>query len=249
MSQHREFDQIRGVMKPVTVGIVAAMPSEARSLGVTVLPKQVQKIDDGVMLYICGVGPDNAARATRRLIQAGAGGIVSWGTAGGMVANLASGTALLPGTIIGTDAAYETDNTWTTRLRERLATSVSLDNAAIYSGGQLVAGETEKKERAAATGAIAVDMESGVIAQAASAAGVSFISVRVIADPLSCTLPSALGNAIDDKGFVSIAAVLKGVARKPAEIIPMMQVALHFRRATQVLALISRLAGPRLLAP
>ncbi|MDH3588921.1 MAG: hypothetical protein OEQ74_05920 [Gammaproteobacteria bacterium] len=236
-------------MEPVTVGIVAAMPSEARALGVTVLPNQVQEIDDGVMLYICGVGPDNAARATRKLIEAGAASIVSWGTAGGMVANLASGTPLLSGTIIGTDAAYETDNTWTTRLRERLASSVSFDDAAIYSGGNLVAGETEKKELAAATGAIAVDMESGVIAQAATAAGVPFICIRVIADPLSCTLPSSLGKAIDEEGFVSIAGALKEMARRPAEIIPMMQVALHFRRATQILALISRLAGPRLLAP
>ena len=233
----------------VPVGIIAAMPSEARALGVSGPFNQIVELDDHTLLYVCGVGPENARRATTALLAAGAGGLVSWGIAGGLIANLSPGTLLLAASVVCADAAYETDSDWVSRLSQRITSILQVSHQSIYSGGLLVSSAAEKKQLADESGAVAVDMESGVIAEAAVAAGVPFVCIRVIADPASFSLPSTLGAAINDDGFVSIELALRALARRPGEIVSMLQLALHFRRATKGLALISRVVGPRLLGP
>ena len=233
--------------KTARVGIIAAMPVEARALGASVPANQISELPDHTLAYVCGIGPDNARRAVTELLAEHATSIVSWGTAGGLVANLVPGAALLASSVVCVDAAYETDDSWVTRLRGRLEPTLNISTQAIYSGGAPVAGTAQKKNLADETGAVAVDMESGAIAEMAVAAGVPFVCVRAVADPLRFSLPDALGGAIDSDGFISVSSVLHGLMRRPADTIPMLRLAMHFHQATRTLALVSRLAGPRLL--
>jgi len=50
------------------------------------------------------------------------------------------------------------------------------------------------------TGAIAVDLESHLVAQAAARAGRPFLILRAIADPASRSLPPAAVNGLDSDG-------------------------------------------------
>jgi hypothetical protein len=67
------------------------------------------------------------------------------------------------------------------------------------------------KQRAAGSGAIAVDMESGAVARVARTRGVPMLAVRVVIDTLNDTVPDT-GNVVDpatgDVRVAQAAAVL-----------------------------------------
>jgi len=66
-------------------GVVAALEFEAQSLGTRRhLADGLGSLRDGSLLRVSGVGGDNAARAARELVAAGAGALLSWGVAGGL---------------------------------------------------------------------------------------------------------------------------------------------------------------------
>ena len=69
---------------------------------------------------------------------------------------------------------------------------------------------TEDAKRAAwrETGALAVDMESAVVARAADAAGIPFLVLRAIADPAVRELPSAALIPLAENGTPALARVL-----------------------------------------
>ncbi|MBT8135931.1 MAG: hypothetical protein KJO54_02835 [Gammaproteobacteria bacterium] len=231
------------------VGIVAAMPLEARALRSGLPRNTVADLGQSCAVHVCGIGAHNARRAADALLQAGARALVSWGTAGGLVAGLASGTVVVPAAIVGIDRAWETDARWRTGLVAALGSLLPVSDAPVYSGGLLIDTEQAKQELATDSGAVAVDMESAAIAAAAEAAGIPFICVRVVADPVSAAVPDALKTAIDDKGFISTRRLLRALAMQPGDLLPMLHLGQQFRRAASSLRQVAATVGPRLRAP
>ena len=90
-------------------GVVAALEFEARSLGRASRRAGLCALGDGSLLRVSGVGGDNAARAARELVAAGAGALLSWGVAGARDPALTCGAVLLPAEILcpGTGAAAD----------------------------------------------------------------------------------------------------------------------------------------------
>ncbi|MDH3766830.1 MAG: hypothetical protein OES99_00100, partial [Gammaproteobacteria bacterium] len=127
------------------VGVIAAMPVEARALGASEPFNQILELTSNTYAYVCGAGPDNARRAMQELLTMNVAGVVSWGTAGGLTPNLVPGTALLSKKVICADSAYETDGYWAGRLRDHFNSILTINDEAIYSSGQLVSGMAEKK--------------------------------------------------------------------------------------------------------
>jgi adenosylhomocysteine nucleosidase len=66
-----------------------------------------------------------------------------------------------------------------------------------------------KRAAAAATGAIAVDMESAAIAGEAVRARVPFVAMRVVVDGLDDALPPRAESWIDERGQRRLSAVLR----------------------------------------
>ena len=66
-----------------------------------------------------------------------------------------------------------------------------------------------KRAAAAATGAIAVDMESAGVAVEAARARVPFVAMRVVVDGLDDALPPSAESWIDDHGHRRMSAVLR----------------------------------------
>ncbi len=234
---------------PANVGIIAAMPSEGRSLGLSGARKSTVDLGNGVLAQVCGIGLENARAAANTLVAAGVRGLVSWGIAGGLSDRAVPGTVMLSRTVVCDDAVYETSAAWRERLVNRLAPDLPVSNEAIYSGGVLVSGAADKRRLADETDTIAVDMESGAIAEVAAEAAIGLACIRVVADPVSMTLPPALGAAIDREGFVSLQRAFRGLVQRPGDLWPMLQVATHFRQATSVLGKIARLASVELRTP
>ena len=112
------------MVKP-TIGIVIAFHQEARMFARTVNGDgAVTRVDDGLLLCVCGAGATRAESAAQCLVANGASALLSWGVCGALVTGLEAGTLLVPGAIIDSDGtALPVSSAW----RDRLNNVSSLD--------------------------------------------------------------------------------------------------------------------------
>ena len=163
--------------------------------------------------------------------------LVSFGIAGALA------PSLKPGDIVLSTEVIDDDRSWLSseRLRPQIS-DLALELGAIEGpvlGAQLVIATKADKRRAwQQTGAIAVDLESIVVARAAAALGIPFVVLRAIADPASRELPPAALVPLADDGKPALAQVLASVMRRPQQLPTLLGVA---REARQALA---ALVGP-----
>src|SRR5262249_18060079 len=104
------------------VGIVCALASEARHLGLISRHEPIESLPDGTLVAVTGMGGSAASKGAAALIEAGATALASFGLAGGLDPALQAGAILLPAEVIGADGqAVSTAQGW----RERLASALS----------------------------------------------------------------------------------------------------------------------------
>lgn len=193
-------------------GIVTGLRAEARLLR-------------GMPLVACaGAQPETAARA---LLAAGATRLMSFGLAGGLDPALAPGTLILATEILAGDTRWPTDSAWADALALPGPT-----RAPLLSVPKPVASRGAKATAFAATGAVAVDMESGAVARVAAAAGVPVLALRAIADPAGLSLPPLVLRIADPQGNIRPRTAVAALALHPWT---MMELALHTRRALAAL--------------
>jgi adenosylhomocysteine nucleosidase len=187
-------------------GVVAALEFEAQSLGTRRHHADgLGSLRDGSLLRVSGVGADNAARAARQLVAAGAGALLSWGVAGALDPALGCGAVLLPAEVLRPASAagslppqrFATCRMW----RERVAAALQLP-APVTAGALLTSarpvGAAELKTRLFQdTGAVAVDMESAAVAQVAAEHELPFITLRVVLDGASVSLPASVMRTLE----------------------------------------------------
>jgi hypothetical protein len=89
---------------------------------------------------------------------------------------------------------------WRGRIVAALGARFEIDESALYSSAQVVMRPQARQELAERTGAAAVDMESAAVAQAADAAGLPCIVIRVIADGPRDTLPEGIEALLTQDG-------------------------------------------------
>ncbi|OJW26043.1 MAG: hypothetical protein BGO51_08200 [Rhodospirillales bacterium 69-11] len=82
----------------------------------------------------------------------------------------------------------------------------------------IVATAADKRALHAATGAHVVDLESGAVAQAATAAGLPFAILRAVCDPAERDLPPAALAALDRSGAIGLARVIGSVLTRPGQL-------------------------------
>ena len=101
------------------VGVVAALEAEARTLG-PAAPRRdgLSSLRGGALLAVGGMGGVRAAIAARRLVDAGAAALMSFGFAGGLDPSLSAGSVVLPGEVISIDGVrFSTSAGWCAELR------------------------------------------------------------------------------------------------------------------------------------
>jgi len=193
----------------------------------------------------------NAALTTERLqrsITAGTTALISFGISGGLDPTLASGTVLLPAAVVtekGERSAVDQD--WHEALLAALGGAGRSASAGETLGAAAIAASAAAKAALFhATGAIAIDLESHLVARAAHARALPFVVLRVIADPAARELPPAALLPLDANGRPVIPAVLRSLATAPAQLPALLRLALDTRRALAVLRDTTRLLLPRL---
>jgi len=190
----------------------------------------------GAVLQLSGIGPTRASVAARAVLERGATALLSWGIAGGLGPELSPGSLILPRVIIGADrAAHLSDPAWHARLFSRLEGHVDLCTEALAESAKVLRTAEEKADLYRLTDAFAVDMESGAVAAVAQAAGVPFAAIRAVADSAGTEVPRAALQAFDEFGQLNVTGLLDGLAHHPTELLALVLLGLHFRKAQTTL--------------
>jgi hypothetical protein len=134
-----------------------------------------------------------------------------------------------------------TDQDWSRKLLLALPEAV---HGPILGVRAPVAHPDAKRALHVKTGAIAVDMESHVVARTSAEFGVPMVAIRVITDPALRALPQSAVAAIRANGTTDIAAMLRSVMRRPRDLPALVQTALDAWAARAML-----LRGRRVLSP
>lgn len=176
-------------------GIITGLRAEARLLR-------------GLPLVACaGAGAEAAARV---LVAAGATRLLSFGLAGGLAPNLQPGTLVLATEIRMADQCWPTDGPW----RHAVARP-GMVLAPLLTVPAPLSTPDQKATAHAASGAAAVDMESGAVAKVAAGAGLPFLALRAIADPAGRSLPQATLRVVDGQGRIRPGAAAWALAAHP----------------------------------
>ena len=140
-----------------------------------------------------------------------------------------AGELVVPSRIVAFERDYLTDLTLCAWL------------GGVTAGGLLhsdvvVATSVEKQALYASSLCASLDMESGVMAVAASAAGLPFAALRAICDPASRDLPHAARVALRPDGGIAVPALLASLLLRPAQVPALLGLARDAAAARRALA-------------
>lgn len=225
----------------MSCGIVIALPEELATLTSRKLAKgECIKLSDDILVAYAGAGPNNAANAARLLIAKGADRLISWGCAAALSPQLQSGNLVIADQLFFDQQVYEADKRWSHKLRSRLSERLAVTSGNLFTETRIVALSEEKRTIHRDSGAIALDMESGAIAKAASQANLPCLVLRAIADPADMDLPKAVEQALNSQGEVELPKLLRFLLTHPWELPALIRLGLHFRAAQKTLKTIAK---------
>jgi adenosylhomocysteine nucleosidase len=205
------------------VAIIAALELESRILTAAAR-------SSAASVHVSGPGRERAAAAARHAISQGARALVAFGLAGGLEPGIRCGSVLLPANIIGAAGEFTADAPWRGRWRDVLDGQVPLVEGPLVSADAVLTTPEAKAALARRTGAVAVDMESAGVAEAAAAAGLPFLALRAIADTARDALPERADRLITAAGRTAWPALLP-VLVSPRGLALLLRLGLQSRRA------------------
>ena len=175
-----------------------------------------------------------------------ASGIISIGIAGALAAGLPVGQWVVADAVLVDGELLPTDPAWTSRLAARLPEAA---RGVLLGVNAMVAEATQKASLHSTTGAVAVDMESHIVARVARRHRLSFAAARVISDAAHHDLPPAVLVGMKSDGGMDLPAVLRSLLAKPGQLPALIRTGLEAERGFRALLRGHRRLGPRLGGP
>ncbi|HUH83942.1 MAG TPA: hopanoid-associated phosphorylase [Stellaceae bacterium] len=191
-----------------------------------------------------GGDADSTGAKIKTLLARGASGLVSFGICAGLDPALAPGDLLLPRLVWQLTPAVA--ETWHAKVAAALTAAgiQVIAQGAILGQSAMVQDRAEKAALFGAGGALALDMESHLVARAAGIAGLPFLVLRAVADSAGRNLPPAALVGLDREGRPQLQRVILSVLAHPRQLPALMAVARDTSRALAAL----RRAAPVLAA-
>ncbi len=205
----------------------------------------------GVRVICSGDGRNLAAKLTAAIADArkrvqGCPGIISFGVAGGLAPQLRPGTCVVGSAVISGEKRMPISAEWAQKLLQTIPDAIP---GVLLGVPAPIAHPDEKRELYVKTGAIAVDMESHIVAAVGLAHELPVAAIRVITDPARRALPASAVAAMRPNGTTNIGAMLRSVVRRPKELPALFQTALDARAARATLVRGRHLLGPAFTLP
>lgn len=210
-----------------TIGVVAALPREARAL----LGRPCVKKADGfrhcramlsektgLLVVRSGMGIENAFAAAGWLTAKGVSVLGSFGVSGGLDPQLRTGDLVLADGVIQKED--QTKGIAPGSGSEMLTLGLWGGKERFYRGPILTVTEpvfdaSRKKALFQQTKALAVDMESAAVARVAARGNLPFFAVRCVLDPQGLSIPKALYDCVDQQGRPRLGHLLRLILRNP----------------------------------
>ncbi|NQV84490.1 MAG: nucleoside phosphorylase [Rhodospirillales bacterium] len=191
------------------LGVITGLASEVACLDVFALDKRP-------VVRCAGANSERAGELARELIDAGCGALLSFGTAGGLTPDQRPGGVIIASMVVAPGGReLKTSKAWLDRVEKVVGDGDGATIGVMAGAASGVATPLAKAELGHTTNAIAVDMESHAIAAVAEDAGVEFLVIRAVADPIERSIPGwVLGN-ISDQGVPRYGVILAGLAAHP----------------------------------
>jgi adenosylhomocysteine nucleosidase len=161
--------------------------------------------------------------------------LMSFGIAGALAPDLRAGDVVISAEVVSEDNRWRVDKQFQVRVAA-LAREIDAFEGPVLGASAILATEAAKNRAWRETGALAVDLESEVVARVASQAGIPFLVVRTIADTACRELPPAALIPLSEAGTPNLARVLGSVLRRPRQIATLIRLARETRMALLALA-------------
>jgi adenosylhomocysteine nucleosidase len=171
------------------------------------------------VLVRAGFGREPARRTAEALLAEGATALLSFGIAGGLDPNIPCETAVIATSVKAENLpSLACTSAWAARMANGFGASHrAMLGGLVYTPAVLIA-RLDKAAAFETTGALAADMESYGVGEAALAADVPFAALRVIADIASDELPEIALHAMTPDGSFKLRGTLGRVLKNPAQI-------------------------------
>ncbi len=173
--------------------------------------------------------------------------VVSFGIAGGLDPALLPGSVVIAREVVARGERWPSDPAVVRLWAQCLGNSgerITLADIAGADAPLLTA--LEKSALRAASGSAAVDMESHVAADFAGDRGLPFAAIRVVCDPAERTLPPLAAKALRPDGRLDFGAIVRSLARRPAQIAALPRLAHDASVAFAALGRVRAALGPGL---
>ncbi|MFO1157612.1 MAG: phosphorylase [Reyranellaceae bacterium] len=173
-------------------------------------------------------------------------GIISIGIAGALAPGLRPGRWVVASAVSDGRTTLPTDPDWSRRLVARLA---GAERGVLLGVDAVAATASQKAELRHTSNALAVDMESHVVARVGRRHSLPFVAARVISDAAHRTLPRVARVGMRADGGVDLPAVLRSLLLAPWQIPALIRTGLEAEKAFRALLRGHRLLGPGLVGP
>jgi adenosylhomocysteine nucleosidase len=211
--------------------------------------------EPAALLCVCGLAAEaRIARAAGFMVVVGAGNrgrttalvekevhradcIVSFGIAGALAPELRAGDVVVSAEVVSGDQSWRTEEPFCRRITA-FALDINARQGPVLGSAAILATAAEKRRAQIETGALAVDLESDVVARIAASVGIPFVVMRAIADTADRELPPAALIPLGENGTPKLDRVLASVLRRPHQVAALIGLARDTRTA------LSALAGP-----
>jgi hopanoid-associated phosphorylase len=195
------------------------------------------------------MGAKEAQSAAEVLIAKKVSALLSWGSAGALQPKLLPGHLILPKIVIYPHKGmFSTDDAWHTRLLTRLASQFEISTGSLAQSLNILRSREEKLDFVKQNEALAVDMESGTVAEAAVKATLPFMAIRAITDPLEQNIPASVLGAINQRGRLRPFYLLGSLARRPTDVLSLTRLRRNFMAARTTLTTVAELVEEDFLA-
>lgn len=232
-------------MKPI-VGIVVALPAEARALAGrsrwrpvnNAMFHHIQERNDLTFIYVqSGIGNERSLAAAKWLVAQGARLLASVGVAGGLSPAVNSGDLIIAEKVIEKNDGKEILS-WTADLAyvDALQKSINPLGIPVHCGmlttcRDAVLTVAGKKDLYEQTKALAVDMESSAIARIAQISHLPFLVLRAVSDNASVSVPKDIADCLGENGRVKFAKLFKKLLQRPVLIADLLRLRKDFDAA------------------
>jgi hopanoid-associated phosphorylase len=192
---------------------------------------------------ICRHAEAELDQAIRRALGSGCRCLLSFGTAGGLHPALQAGDCIVASEIADRHRVHRADILWSRKLAAAIP---GARTGRLVGVDGLVPDVASKRELHLQSGALAADMESHIVARAAARNGLAFAAIRVVLDPARRSLPQATRMAIDERGDIDIARLLRNLRGSPSQLPALIRLTSDAYLARNKLAQVCRTLGPGL---